>query len=585
MQRVAVDLASVSSATCVGCQAPSESGERCGHCGIAHRAGPYRVLKVISRSPHGAMYLAEDENGAKVALKELVFSLVPGAQELEAFEREAKLLQALDHPRIPKFLKSFTVGGGVNTRLYLAQQYVTGQSLTQRLEHEHFDEASVTALAKQALGVLAYLHDRSPLVVHRDVKPDNFILSADGVLSLVDFGAARVVRNAGTHRATLVGTFGYMAPEQLGGSVDERSDLYGLGATLIHLLTRQPPERLMNSGMELDFARHVNVSVQFERFLARLLARKPEDRFENAHQALAALNGASVGPRPKSRTNPFLVIGLIGATVMGVLGAAVVATRSQSTEVAMPVELPREEAVVAPQPPPKLAAPLPGLLGNPSRPPAGKRDFSWELAKWNFKSPGHWLLDGSGNGLHAAFPATGATPDFFGLKWDGTQDITVDDSPILGTKRPFIVRVGMQLGAENEKQSAVLISRGDVSGDFSWAAELLPQRRVRFTIADEKGQKSVVEGVLPEAQFPSVYFLFDPKNGEQKIMNDCVRLGQAFTNVRPRLTLPVGSKVHLAKGFKGVMQEIEVENGAIDITSSEARRGGCSFSIVRMNED
>ena len=90
----------------------------------------------------------------------------------------------------------------------------------------------------------------------------------------------------------------------------------------------RPHLRLPRAGMELDFARHINVTVQFERFLARLLARKPEDRFESAQQALAALNGASVGPRAKGTVNPVLVFGLIGATVMGVLGAALVASRS-----------------------------------------------------------------------------------------------------------------------------------------------------------------------------------------------------------------------------------------------------------------
>lgn len=588
MERVLESQAAASSTTCAGCGGTVDSS-RCGHCGALHHAGPYKVLRVISRSPHGAMYLAEDTHGAKVALKELVFSLVPGAEELDAFEREAKLLQALSHPRIPKFLKSFTVGQGVSTRLYLAQQFVTGQSLTKRLEHEHFDEASASALAKQALEVLAYLHERSPLVVHRDVKPDNFIWGADGELALVDFGAARVVRSAGTHRATLVGTFGYMAPEQLGGTVDARSDLYGLGATLVHLLTRTPPERLMNSGMQLEFRQHVNVSVQFERFLARLVAQRPEERFSSARQALAALEGADVGPRVKGTVKPvYLAAALVAALVAG--GVAVSARSSSSEVVQQPVVLSQEQAVLPaviqePVQAPPVMRPIPGMLGGLGavpKPPAGEVRFPFQLATWNFKSPGHWIIDQSGHGNHALLPTSGYVNDFFGLKWDGTQDIVLPDSPVLAVKGPFTLRIYVQLA--EPRQNAVLFSRGDPGGAYSMKVELLPERKVRFSVQNEQGEVSAIEGVVTQDQFAALYFSFDPKSGDQRIYSSCVRVAQTVTSVRPRVALPaLSAEVHLAKGYRGVMQEIQLERGLYKVTSKPGQ--GCSSTLEGLDED
>ncbi|MBL8916929.1 MAG: serine/threonine protein kinase [Archangium sp.] len=576
MERVAQTQSTASSTTCAGCGGTVDSS-RCGHCGALHHAGPYKVLRVISRSPHGAMYLAEDTHGAKVALKELVFSLVPGAEELDAFEREAKLLQALSHPRIPKFLKSFTVGQGVSTRLYLAQQFVTGQSLTQRLEHEHFDEASATALAKQALEVLAYLHERSPLVVHRDVKPDNFIWGANGELSLVDFGAARVVRSAGTHRATLVGTFGYMAPEQLGGTVDARSDLYGLGATLVHLLSRTPPERLMNSGMQLEFAKHLNVSVKFERFIARLVAQRPEERFSSARQALAALEGADVGPRVKGTVGPmFLVAALSVALIAG--GVGLLAFRSPRVEQAAdPVVLPQEKAVE-----PVAVPEQPLKLGEVKKPPAGEVRFPHQLASWDFKSPGHWIIDGSGHGNHALLPTSGYANDFFGLKWDGTQDITLGDSAFLAPKGPFTLNVSLQM-SDVHGQDAVLFSRGDPGGAYAMKVELFSAGKVRFSVQNEKGEVSAIEGVVTEDQFANLHFSFDPKTGEQRIYSGCTRLAQTVTLVRPRRSLPADAQVHLAKGFRGVMQQIELERGLFKVTSSGKQ--SCSSTLERMDEE
>src|SRR5438067_2456665 len=203
-------------ASCPSCSAPL-TGNRCGGCGAAARAGAFRVLSMLAQSPHGRTYRAPGPTGM-VALKELVFALVPTAQQLDAFEREARLLRSVSHPQIPRLIDSFREGEGPSLRLYLTQDLVEGEPLSSRIG---IDESEARIIARQLLSILRYLHERG--IVHRDVKPANVLRRPDGTLALVVFGAARAVEGV-THGATLVGTFGYMPPEQLGGTVDATAD-------------------------------------------------------------------------------------------------------------------------------------------------------------------------------------------------------------------------------------------------------------------------------------------------------------------------------------------------------------------------
>src|SRR6185437_10845291 len=157
-------------------------------------------------------------------------------KEIDAVEREAKTLAQLSHPRIPRFLRSFTEGSGVGLRLYLAAEHVAGEPLSARIARGPLGESEARHIAKQVLEVLAFLHGQRPALVHRDVKPDNLILRPDGTVALVDFGTARALSGTRTFGSTLVGTFGYIPPEQLGGTVGPSSDLYALGTTLLHAL-------------------------------------------------------------------------------------------------------------------------------------------------------------------------------------------------------------------------------------------------------------------------------------------------------------------------------------------------------------
>jgi serine/threonine protein kinase len=136
--------------------------------------------------------------------------------------------------------------------LYLVMDRMPGVSLTEwRKKGNAFDETDVVRLLEQAAVVLEYLHHRSPPIVHRDLKPGNVIRRPDGSYAFVDFGAVRDrLRPEGG--STVVGTFGYMAPEQFQGRAAPASDVYAIGATALWMMTGQEPEHLPHKGLAVD---------------------------------------------------------------------------------------------------------------------------------------------------------------------------------------------------------------------------------------------------------------------------------------------------------------------------------------------
>jgi hypothetical protein len=361
--------ASPSGSICKGCGAPVAS-VRCEKCGVPLEAGGFRIVRVLAQTPHSRVYLAEKDR-QQVALKELLFALVPEARDLDAFEREARLLRQLSHPRIPRFVASFREGEGAQLRLYLAQEFVPGGSLLEELQRRRFNEADAKQIAREALAILAFLHGLSPRIIHRDLKPANLMRAGDGHLMLVDFGAARDLARGATRGATVAGTFGYMPPEQLGGTVDETSDLYALGATLVHLLSRRSPDELVKGDLGLDFSGQLNVSPAMEAFLERLVARDRSGRFPNAQAALAALDAPPVRAIPARR-----VAVLAGAG--GAAALAIFAFFSRPAPVQSRVEVPAPSPPRVDPPALSAAAPAPPAVprpkpkhAKPAKPPPG----------------------------------------------------------------------------------------------------------------------------------------------------------------------------------------------------------------------
>jgi eukaryotic-like serine/threonine-protein kinase len=257
----------------------------------------YRIIDKLGQGGIGITYEAEDlKSSQRVALKAVSLRRTDDAKVLELFEREARILAQLNHSAIPHYLDYFQVDKRRHRLFYLAQQLAPGQSLAALVEKGwHPDNAQVQCIAIQILEIMVYLQQLTPSVIHRDIKPQNIIRRNDGHLFLVDFGAVRdVYHNTLTGGSTVVGTYGYMAPEQFRGQAVLATDLYGLGATLIFLLTQKAPTDLPQHKLKIDFRPYVSVTKHFADWLERMIEPVTEERFQSAAEALAVLRGKKV---------------------------------------------------------------------------------------------------------------------------------------------------------------------------------------------------------------------------------------------------------------------------------------------------
>ncbi|MGM0554796.1 MAG: serine/threonine protein kinase [Myxococcota bacterium] len=253
--------------------------------------GRFDIITSIGRGGQGQTYLARDRNtGEQVALKRLALRLVDNWKALELFEREGRVLQNLSHPQIPSFITAFVDETDDGPRFYLAQEYVDGRSLQQYIdEGERWDVERARSFLRSLLGVLEYLGSLRPPIVHRDIKPANIIQRPDGTWVLVDFGAVQAIVPATAGGSTVVGTTGYVPPEQVMGRAEPASDQYALGATVAHLMTGEHPGDLSEGGLRLDLREYLHAPGAFVECLERMLAPCPEDRFESAAAALESL--------------------------------------------------------------------------------------------------------------------------------------------------------------------------------------------------------------------------------------------------------------------------------------------------------
>ncbi|MBO0351168.1 serine/threonine protein kinase [Phormidium pseudopriestleyi FRX01] len=252
----------------------------------------YRILKPLGKGGIATTYAAHDlDMGQEVAIKALSLRRLKDWKSLELFEREGRVLSQLNHPGIPNYLDYFQLDTDDDRRFYIVQEIAPGKSLQDWVESGwHPTELEVRDLAQQLLEILVYLHQISPPVIHRDIKPPNIIRQSEGKILLIDFGAVKdTYRHTMTSGSTLVGTYGYMAPEQFRGQAEPATDLYGLGATLLFLLTHKTPADFPEKRLKIDFRPSVNISPELGDWLERLLEPLVEDRFISAVEALAVL--------------------------------------------------------------------------------------------------------------------------------------------------------------------------------------------------------------------------------------------------------------------------------------------------------
>jgi serine/threonine protein kinase len=217
-------------------------------------------------------------------------------EDLKLFEREAETLKSLHHASIPKYLDYFEINSDRTRGFALVQSYIDAPSLEEQLKTGRtFSEEEVKQLAKAILEILDYLHSLQPPVIHRDIKPSNILLSnrsghSVGDVYLVDFGSVQNLAMKQTSTMTIVGTYGYMPPEQFSGKANPASDLYGLGATLIHLVTGQHPAELPQTDLKIEFESATNVSNDLKKWLVKMTNPLVSKRFSSAKTAIQALD-------------------------------------------------------------------------------------------------------------------------------------------------------------------------------------------------------------------------------------------------------------------------------------------------------
>lgn len=269
----------------------------------AWRLGSYELIRQLGEGGMATVYLARDIRlGREVAVKVLDQRLAERSGFRERFEREARVAAALDHPNIVP-LYDF---GDVGSLLYLVMPYVSGGSLQDVLRRTPLPIGEVVTYGSQMADALDYAHQRN--VVHRDVKPANMLLHADGRVMLSDFGLAKILISGSRSNIARgrpdAGTPEYMAPEQIEGRTDERADIYGLGVVLYLLLTGHLPfgGSSSNAVMEAHLYRvpeqprllNPAITPAMETVILRAMAKRPEERFQRAGDLGAALLGALV---------------------------------------------------------------------------------------------------------------------------------------------------------------------------------------------------------------------------------------------------------------------------------------------------
>ncbi|MEG3895917.1 MULTISPECIES: serine/threonine-protein kinase [unclassified Microcoleus] len=262
----------------------------------------YEVQRQLGKQTGRQTLLARDlQTQELVVIKQLFLGSDFEWQDLKLFEREAETLKALDRPAIPRYLDYLEIDEPDTKGFALVQTYVEGKTLEEHLRSGRtFSENEVKELAKSLLEILIYLHEQNPPVIHRDIKPSNILLHSRsghsvGQVYLVDFGSVQnqAAKFGGT--ITVVGTYGYMAPEQFGGRSVPASDLYGLGATLIYLVTGLHPAELPQQDLRIQFADRVtHLNSNLIDWLEWMTEPSWEKRLSSAGEALRALKN----PRP-----------------------------------------------------------------------------------------------------------------------------------------------------------------------------------------------------------------------------------------------------------------------------------------------
>lgn len=302
---------------------------------MPHQIGKYRVDQEIGRGAMGVVHRAWDTVLERpVALKELAFSdgLPPAVQQemADRFLREARSAARLTHPNVVQVYDVLSVDG----RHYIAMELLEGASLSEYMLSGPMQPSAALAVLTQTLDGLAAAHAAG--VVHRDIKPDNVFVLEDGRVKVTDFGIAKMMDGSSsaamTQFGTVIGTPGYMSPEQVTGiPVDARADVFAVGVLGYELLSGSNP--FLASSSTATLYRIVNehppslaphgVPAQLDAVILRAMSKDPAARFQSAGDMAAALRGQApaaiahpgAGGGAKAPTNTLVIVGVVALAV------------------------------------------------------------------------------------------------------------------------------------------------------------------------------------------------------------------------------------------------------------------------------
>src|ERR671935_374039 len=307
--------------------------------------GRYKILRKLGAGGMANVYLAEDQElGRRVAIKILNERHANDDQFVERFRREAQNAAALAHPNIVSIYDR----GEAEGTYYIAMEYLEGRTLKELIVTRGPTPIPVAIdYTRQMLGALGFAHKNG--IVHRDIKPNNVIVSPEGRLKVTDFGIARSGASQMTEVGSIIGTAQYLSPEQARGSpVDQRSDVYSVGIVLYEMLTGCVP---FTGDTPLEIAmKHLSevpvppsevrddVPDDLDLVVLRALAKDPDDRYQTAEEMDGDLARIQRGMSVSSETADTATAVLAGAGISG----------------APTIIAPRPTQVAPPQPPPQI---------------------------------------------------------------------------------------------------------------------------------------------------------------------------------------------------------------------------------------
>lgn len=252
--------------------------------------GKYKVLNKIGQGGMSVVYLAMNEKANKQwAIKEV---RKDGVKDYEVVKQglivETDLLKKLNHPNLPSIIDVIDS----DDTFLIVMDYIEGKPLLDYVENNGPQrQEDVIEWSKQLCDVMGYLHSREPAIIYRDLKPGNIMLRPDGRIMLIDFGTAREFKERNIADTVCLGTIGYAAPEQFGGhgQTDARTDIYGLGATMYHLITGtspcDPPYKILPI-RDID----PRLSSGLEKIILKCTQQDPNDRYQSCEELMYDLN-------------------------------------------------------------------------------------------------------------------------------------------------------------------------------------------------------------------------------------------------------------------------------------------------------